>query len=98
MNTAQELYDTVARGIYNQGCRSVNREGVCQYRLGNLKCGIGQLIPDDKYNPEWDEYEATVVNLIEGRDASEDRVAVEATFPEWEPHKDLLANLQLAHD
>ena len=51
--TRQETFDTVARHLLAQGCRSVNGEGNCQYRgTDGTKCAAGVLIPDEDYSPD----------------------------------------------
>jgi len=48
--TAQELFDTVAAHLITQGKQSLGTDVFCKYRGdGGLKCAIGCLIPDDKY-------------------------------------------------
>jgi len=48
-----------------QGRISVNSNGGCVYRsqCGNFKCAVGQVIPDDLYTPELEEF--TVEKLIQ---------------------------------
>ena len=62
MNTQerrQDIYNRVKAHLLKQGQRaSIAGEG-CMYRLvledGTvLKCAIGGLIPDDKYDPKWE--------------------------------------------
>ena len=46
----QQAFDTVARHLLTQGCKSIGPHG-CAYRgEGGKKCAIGALIPDDLYN------------------------------------------------
>lgn len=55
--TKQETFDTVARGLIAQGQKSiVPRTKTCRYRCNLidgtvLKCAVGMLIPDDRYDP-----------------------------------------------
>lgn len=64
--TKQETFDTVVAHLRQQGCRANpnpnDSDGGCWYRLprGNhvLTCAAGCLIPDDKYNPEWEGWSA----------------------------------------
>lgn len=54
MNNNQEAFDKIWAGIKAQGEPSEVRHK-CFYRgPGALKCAIGQLIPDEEYNPEFD--------------------------------------------
>lgn len=53
--TNQETFDTVVTALRKQEKPSVNEIGECMYRGPNgLKCAAGHLIPDDKYNPEFE--------------------------------------------
>jgi len=50
--TNQEYFDTVTRHLLNQNEQSIGDGGLCSYRgTDGLKCAIGCLIPDDKYDP-----------------------------------------------
>lgn len=54
---AQEIFDTVASHLLQQGRKAVSVLGSCRYRITApadvvLKCAIGCLIPDELYNPE----------------------------------------------
>lgn len=54
--TNQEAFDKMIVHLNNQNwVQSVNKDGECAYRgpAGN-KCAVGELIPDDQYDPEWD--------------------------------------------
>lgn len=62
MLNKQKIYDDVVKALYEQGEKSVDHPGsnMCRYRKFNddgsvLKCGIGHIIPDDKYDPEIDD-------------------------------------------
>ena len=88
--TMQEAFDTVLQKLRAQRCRSVKfnekfgRE-ICAYRGDNgMKCGIGHLIPDDEYQPVYDE------------DALRARYVM-APALEGLP-RDLLTSLQTTHD
>ena len=50
MNT-QQMFDTVARHLLAQNCKSVDLNGIhCRYRgQGDTKCAAGVLIPDSLY-------------------------------------------------
>lgn len=58
--TKQEIYDTVCKGLAEQGGPSIrcNESGMrtaCLYRgPGGRKCAAGLLIPDDLYRPDMD--------------------------------------------
>lgn len=50
--TAQEVFDIVAKHLLTQNAVSKETGGPCLYRSGNgQKCAAGCLIPDDKYSP-----------------------------------------------
>jgi hypothetical protein len=55
----QWAFDTALNGLRAQGRRSVGPNGVtCLYRgLDNTKCGVGFLIPDERYTKALDEGE-----------------------------------------
>lgn len=61
INTRQELVDAIRAAQEKQNwMRASNDDNGCKYRLvledeTVLKCAIGCLIPDDKYNPEFEE-------------------------------------------
>lgn len=55
--TNQEAYDTIKKHLLCQRKRSVDDKGRCKFRgVDGLKCAVGALIPDDKYDPRWDLY------------------------------------------
>ena len=49
----QEVFDKIYLHLIEQGRKSVNSDGRCQYRYPDGdKCAIGCLIPDELYTPE----------------------------------------------
>jgi len=52
--TAQEVFDQVATHLFKQGLQSINKNGRCMYRFGDLQCAAGCLIDDDEYDPRWE--------------------------------------------
>lgn len=52
----QEIFDKVWTGLKGQGFeRSVNKENRCVYRGQNgLKCAAGHVLPDEKYDVDYD--------------------------------------------
>jgi hypothetical protein len=49
--TGQEVFDYVVSKIFGQGEPAFDNErGICCYRLGDLKCAAGHLIPDSMYS------------------------------------------------
>lgn len=89
---AQEIFDTVAKHLFEQGHQAVNAAfGMCAYRSPNgSKCAVGILIPDADYDP-----------MIEDNDVF---TALEILAPnsqvcaDLREHEDFLTELQEAHD
>lgn len=59
MRTRQEIFDIVSAHLLTQNEKSVvvahNGVSQCKYRgPRGLKCAIGVLIPDEKYDPSWE--------------------------------------------
>lgn len=53
IETAQDIFDTVATHLLTQGQRSLNEPGGCAYRGANGRmCAFGVLIPDEVYSAE----------------------------------------------
>jgi len=46
-----DILSTAITKVIEQGKRSVNEDGACRYRSGDLKCAVGHLIKDEHYNP-----------------------------------------------
>lgn len=89
--TAQEVFNTVVRGLASQGWQrsEVDENGdgsTCVYRSPTgLRCAAGWLIPDDEYQSRWDEEAISWFSLERsGLVPSE--------------HVMLITNLQQAHD
>jgi hypothetical protein len=60
----QKTFDAVLAHLRKQGKRAIDGES-CMYRTEDgLKCAIGCLIPDDKYDPKMDEFNYTVRNVL----------------------------------
>lgn len=88
--TLQQVFDDAYRGLAAQGfTRSTKDDSIfsgCQYRgHDGMRCAIGMCIPDDRYDPMFDDCPslATVVN----RSGVFGDIRLEA-----------LAQLQVAHD
>lgn len=45
----QETFDTVVAHLLKQNAQAKDSEGNCMYRIGNMSCAIGCLIPDSLY-------------------------------------------------
>jgi len=53
--TEQEIFNTVFLGLKGQGFVRSIRAGMCMYRGPNgLKCAVGHLIPDEKYEKDFE--------------------------------------------
>lgn len=88
---AQEIFDTVAKHLAQQGTRSVLDEDQCAYRGHNgMKCAVGCLIADGEYTARMDSAE---------QDCGVQDLAQEKILPaRLAEHVDLLVDLQKAHD
>lgn len=86
--TAQEIFDVAVTGVIRQGGPSTREDTVaCLYRGPNGRsCGVGQVIPDSRFKPAWENIK--VASLIQ-----------HAAFPaSLRPHAGLLSDIQGAHD
>ncbi len=88
----QSLFDRAVEGLAGQGFRKSFGPGrgltACKYRTGGLKCAIGHLIPDSKYNPVFE-----VMGLAGVLEDAPD-IAAPIDSPTWCWFK----SLQAAHD
>jgi len=83
--TDQDAFNTMVNHLRAQGKRSTDGRG-CRYRgLGGLKCAIGALIPDEKYDA-----------CIEGY--SVDAAMVLGLLNQPELDVDMLLEMQELHD
>ena len=90
---AQALYEKGALHLLKQGKRSVVA-GHCRYRQDAtascpLRCAIGAVIPDDKYDPKM-ETMGSVHGLLRRGDPM--------VFEFLRPHLELTSDLQDVHD
>ena len=93
---AQEIFDYVATHLFTQGKPARNRDFSdpgphCRYRLGELSCAAGCLIPDEIYTPEM---ECGTVGLLI-RHCEKNGIPLPKFFKE---NVDLLLALQSVHD
>lgn len=91
--TPQEIFDTVAKHLFTQGCRSIEvddeGEESCLYRgpEGRM-CAVGVLIPDEIYDP-----------LMEHQNSDYLLETPCYKFPAWmADNMHLLLSLQRVHD
>lgn len=63
----QEMIIKAIKAIFKQGRPSVNGDGRCRYRHGKLKCLVGHLIPNNRYN---EDLEGSGIFSIAVRDAA----------------------------
>lgn len=89
--TNQEIYDKVCKHLAQQKRRAVDSTfGLCRYRLGELKCAVGALIPDECYSEDFEELAVSEVPGI-----------IDAIFGDTSPDEmvmRLLRDLQTVHD
>lgn len=57
-SSAQEVFDFIVTHLRAQGMRAetvaIGGMSACKYRLDNLKCPAGRLIPDEEYLPSFE--------------------------------------------
>lgn len=88
--TPQEIFDTVAKHLFEQGKRSVDRHFCRYHNEDGLKCAVGVLITVDNYFPEMDSGNKTIKTLVDHHDDK---------FPDWiKNNLGLLQALQSVHD
>ena len=88
--TRQDLFNTAYAGLKAQGFKqSLDSYGQCKYRgRGGLKCAVGHLIPDERYNSSFEGSGA----------ASSDIAGMVGVGPENDNAAIFLIALQRAHD
>lgn len=91
MRTEQEIFNHVVDHLWSQGRPAKDARGNCLYRLGNLKCAVGALIPDEIYTKDMEDISVDVL-------ASWDSEGKIKLPPEIPAYTALLLDLQLAHD
>lgn len=91
----QEIFDYVITQLRKQKVRSYNaKDYQCMYRMKNgLKCAIGHLIPDNKYDQKFDKKEYTVSALIEYFNNDKELNKIFNLENKW-----FLISLQIYHD
>lgn len=95
--TPQEIFDTVARHLFEQGTQAYNDNiEQCRYRgPGGTKCAVGCLIPDEAYDPEMEGWSVDYVVVAHGGNADDPN----PSFPAWlGDNLGLLSGLQDVHD
>jgi hypothetical protein len=92
----QQIFDTVKNHLLAQRERSYGCAGGsigCKYRLGDMKCAVGVLIPDELYRPEMEGRSVSSLISFVGLNPSQYQL------PEWfKEHRRLLEKLQVIHD
>lgn len=99
---AQEIFDKVATHLIQQGEPAMDSNGDCVYRNDQgLKCAVGCLIPDDKYEGRFEQL-GIGANLSANKERQSD---IEGLWSVLEgegilrdEHLQLLEDLQEAHD
>ena len=70
MITRQEVFDKALAHLRAQGQSSMRDDGYCLYRSPEgLKCAIGALVPDEKYNEDFEGQAASaeaIYSLFDG--------------------------------
>ena len=108
----QQVFNRVVNGLASQGWRrsvSPGDDGVCKYRgAGAMRCALGHLIPDDKYDPSIEGNGIGPMSVYGGHWRSgsvhepasyELMVVLNSVFPKPSQQlKDLLGGCQEAHD
>lgn len=104
----QELFDRVKTHLLTQmekseGPYNGNGDDICKYRGENgLKCAVGGIIPDDKYDPSIETYVldrnmwANEEETLEPGEIKLKQILIEVGVEE--ENTDLLADLQTVHD
>ena len=82
----QEVFDMITNHLLTQNEKCIedvnNDTNSCKYKLGHLKCAAGCLIPEDKYNYNFENKEWIVIANRLG----------------LTQHEDLITSLQYIHD
>jgi hypothetical protein len=100
----QEIFETVARHLFAQGRQATDEIGICVYRADNgNKCAVGALIPDEMYNPNYENN--TLIGLLNGPvfDKTNSEHGIRRQIPVILPtyfsrNQGLLSRLQGVHD
>lgn len=83
MTKAEVFYFVIAH-LRAQGVQAKTEQGSCRYRTPEgLKCAAGCLIPDAKYNPEFE---------------GSCWATIASNFPQYKEYRDMIMDLQLLHD
>lgn len=99
--TAQEIFDQAYNGILAQGKPAKTKNNNCFYRLelkdGTiLKCGAGQLLSDEEYDPIMD---AKGENGLTSNNNGWMNLWKKGLTPSrLEGHRELICDIQNAHD
>ena len=106
--TPEYILDTVEKELIKQGGPSANEAGMCLYRSPEgRKCGVGVLIPDELYTPDFDDedldFAGTISNIFAYgvSEYSENEVVTECTrLLDYlgKDNLDLLSDVQELHD
>lgn len=92
-NTEQEAFNQMVRGLASQNWQTENN--VCKYRQNQeascpIRCAIGHLIPDDKYEKRWDDKVLVAGAILDS--------LIEKEILSTSISADFLNNAQAAHD
>jgi hypothetical protein len=93
-DTNQKVFEFVVEKLISQGRKSV-KGYQCMYRIGNLRCAIGHIIPDELYNIEM---EGNITDTIFSMRYTALNEWVKQNNHTALRNNNLLQNLQTLHD
>lgn len=79
--TLQEIILFIAYHLVRQNKAARDVEGFCRFKVGDMKCAVGFCIPDEKYEPKFENASQVTyfVNAV-GIDVSSERLTVLLNF------------------
>lgn len=98
MNPLQ-IIDKVTAHLLQQNARCADDHGKCKYRCDGMKCAVGCLIPDDKYEEAFEGIGVGMLLHDSSKHAHRALPILEAIDVELgSPEHDVLYELQYIHD
>lgn len=97
----QQIFDTVLERLRAQGGPVINENGnvACRYRYNGRGCSVGVLIPDNDYDPAYDDVSDTGVDsLVISNTKFEKALQRQGIRTRDQETLDFLLELQRAHD
>lgn len=86
----ENLTRKAIEAVIKQGAPSMNEDGACLYRCGDLKCAVGHLIADEHYTPELEGSNLIDRDVVRALKASQGEITNKAL--------EELKCVQMAHD